>query len=463
LKNRRRVSRDATAIRAIADHVRTYVGMVDQVLEADSSDLLPVDLHLVAPRRDLPIRVAVTSGMSNHPMNTPRGAEDERHMELVLGLEPNWPVSKEALSQDHRAWPLEWLRKMACLPHSLDTWLGVGHTVPNGDPPQPLGPGTEMCGWILLPPIWLPEEFGTLVMHETKTVYFYALLPLYREEMDFKLQQGAEALFERLSQLPMLGLFDFQRPNVCKATVSLACAACRTPFETPAEMAGQRVACPHCGGAVIVPRRGFYDEKQRSVTLDDQSTASLPGNVKVNPIQYVTHFPLWPILWAGSLVATGVAALLTMNIALIIIAFMLLAANALYWYRVKEHFLHGCINPAVVVSTNPLLIAVSTDLTTGWKPWPVVKILPHPLRSIGGQPPQIGMRLSTVALYQSGGNDDSHWVDFHPKAVECVTTDEASIQYTMSQLDEDAWQDLHRKLMKVPRPFRAGLYHTPDE
>jgi hypothetical protein len=72
------------------------------------------------------------------------------------------------------------------------------------------------------------------------------------------------------------------------------------------------------------------------------------------------------------------------------------------------------------------------------------------------------MRLSTIALYQPSQSDDAHWADFDPKAVECVTTDPAAIQHTISQLGEDDWRELERKLAHIPRPFRPGLYHTPD-
>jgi hypothetical protein len=455
----RRVPRDPAAIRAIAEHIRTHLGVVDSVLEAKGDEPLPVDLHLVEPRREMPIRLAVTSGMSNHAMNTPPGAEEARHVELILGLQPTWPVGKESLRQEHNAWPLDWLKRLATLPHAFDTWLGWGHTVPNGEPPEPLGPNTKMCGWILLPPLWLPEEAWTLAMNEHKTVQFLAPIALYPEEIDFKLREGAEALLDRLAELPLTGLFDFQRPNVCKNTVTIPCS-CGTQVEAPARLAGRRVPCPTCGNAVIVPRRGFYDEKKRSFTLDDQTTASLPGNVRVNPLRYARHFPTWPDILAGSVVLLAASALT--NPAYIVLSFLMLVVNGFYWYRVKEHFLHGCINPAVVVNTNPLLIAVSTDLTTGWKPWPVIKILRHPLKSIAGRPPQVGMRLSTVALYQASLTDDSHWSNFQPIAVECVTTDAASIRHTMSQLGDDSWRELECKLRQVPQPWKPGLYHTPD-
>ena len=43
-------------------------------------------------------------------------------------------------------WPYRMLKELARLPHEFDTFLWKGHTVPNGDPPQPYGPNTPAVG-----------------------------------------------------------------------------------------------------------------------------------------------------------------------------------------------------------------------------------------------------------------------------------------------------------------------------
>lgn len=52
-------------------------------------------------------------------------------------------------------------------------------------------------------------------------VYFYQLLPLYQEEVDFKLKHGLDALLERLEQLPPLDVMTITpgRRNVCQMPV----------------------------------------------------------------------------------------------------------------------------------------------------------------------------------------------------------------------------------------------------
>jgi Suppressor of fused protein (SUFU) len=45
---------------------------------------------------------------------------------------------------------------------------------------------------------------------------FYALLPIYREEMEFKLKHGGERLYERFDQAGINELLDINRKNVCR-------------------------------------------------------------------------------------------------------------------------------------------------------------------------------------------------------------------------------------------------------
>lgn len=47
------------------------------------------------------------------------------------------------------------------------------------------------------------------------TIHFFAVIPLYREELECCLNQGTDALCERLNAMGVNELLDPQRPNVC--------------------------------------------------------------------------------------------------------------------------------------------------------------------------------------------------------------------------------------------------------
>jgi len=194
---------ESETIEAVEKHIATCLGEVDSVFHEILSDLVHIDVHVVKPTRERPWYSMVTSGMSDRPMTTPDDSHDMRFAELMINLPADWPVADPAnptqVNGDAAAyWPIGWLKMIARLPHEYSTWVGVGHTIPNGDPPEPF-PGTQFIGSILMPPMLTPEAFAELRL-PWRTVHFYALWPLYAEEMDLKLTRGTEALLKRLEK-----------------------------------------------------------------------------------------------------------------------------------------------------------------------------------------------------------------------------------------------------------------------
>lgn len=196
-----------------------------------------------------------------------------------------------------------------------------------------------------------------------------------------------------------------------------------------------------------------------SWTLDDSTRATNPGNLRVNPFRWFRHYPNWPLIWFFSL-ALFVALACLGHWSFWIGASLLLVMNWLYWQRIREHFRSGDANPGIVVSMDPMMIAVSTDLTKGLGRYPVIKIIEKSLPTVCGQVPQIGSMLATVALYESSPDDNlPHWADFHPRPVDCATGNLAAMQRVMNTFTEADWNQLRSWLGQVPRPFRCGLFH----
>jgi hypothetical protein len=60
-----------------------------------------------------------------------------------------------------------------------------------------------------------PDAFDRLELDDGRTVHFYAVWPLYRSEMNFKIRKGADALLERFARHGVGEVVDPQRKNVC--------------------------------------------------------------------------------------------------------------------------------------------------------------------------------------------------------------------------------------------------------
>lgn len=167
------------------------------------------------PTAQRPYHTLITSGMSDKPMTVPAGAENLRHAEMLISLPAEWPISEEAFRDYRNFWPVRWLKTLARFPHEYDTWLSFGHTLPNEDPPQPYADNTELCCALVMPPLDVPKDFRQLTAADGTAIHFYAFVPLYREEMEMKLQQGLDPLLDLFDKHRVNELLRIDRVNTC--------------------------------------------------------------------------------------------------------------------------------------------------------------------------------------------------------------------------------------------------------
>jgi Suppressor of fused protein (SUFU) len=187
---------DTKLIESVDRHISRYVAPVGRVYHEIVSDDLHIDIHHVAPARRRPFHTLVTSGMSEMPMNTGADAAAWRFAELCVLLEPTWRLEPESFQEERWYWPLRLLKGLSRYPLAHDTWLGYGHSVATGDPPKPFAEDTDLCACALLPPLSLGVEFSRMRRSDGADTYFWSVMPIYANEMEFKLQHGADALMD---------------------------------------------------------------------------------------------------------------------------------------------------------------------------------------------------------------------------------------------------------------------------
>jgi len=203
-------------IEEISDHIERHIGNIHLVYHEIISDTVHIDVHHVAPTRERPYHTLITSGMSDLPMNVPAEAGSTKYMELMVTLPEDWEITEGSFQDEKWYWPVRELKFLARFPHKFDTWLGWGHTMPNGDPAEPFAENTLLNGVIILPSINVPAQFYKLKINDNKTIEFYSFLPLYKEEMDLKLQKGSDELLERFEKYGISDIVDIKRRNVAK-------------------------------------------------------------------------------------------------------------------------------------------------------------------------------------------------------------------------------------------------------
>lgn len=207
---------DSENIEAISDHVEQHIGKVGMVFHELISDLVHIDVHWVKPTKKRPWHTLVTSGMSDLPMTVPDPMAEFERAELLIQLPREWKISDKAFESEQWYWPVRTLKMLARLPHEFETWLGTGHTIPNGDPAEPYADNTKFSCALILPPLNAPDEFHCMETADGTSIWFYSVVPLYEEETNFKLNKGLDALLARFDKADVTDIVDINRTNSCR-------------------------------------------------------------------------------------------------------------------------------------------------------------------------------------------------------------------------------------------------------
>lgn len=204
------------AIEEITDHIEQYFGKIEMVYHEILSDTVHIDVHHIKPTKDRPFNSLITSGMSDLPMSVPDDFDAPKYLELMVTLPKDWNISQDSFKEEKWYWPVRLLKYLARFPHKYDSWLGWGHTIPNGDPAEPFSDNISFTGVIILPSITVPQKFGILKIDDEKEIVFMCYIPLYDEEMDLKLRKGSDVLLDKFDKFNITDIVDIKRRNVAK-------------------------------------------------------------------------------------------------------------------------------------------------------------------------------------------------------------------------------------------------------
>ena len=179
-------------IEALENHIEEYFGKFHNVFHEMISPDIHVDIAIIPPDKGRDFYTLVTMGMGAYKMNIPDGLKEYRleRAELMVTLPSDWEINNNA---EEWYWPLRWLKILARFPLEENTWLGWGHTIPNG---EPFVENTDLSGILLLNPYSDDERAGSMALPNGETVNFYQMFPVYDEEMEFKRANNAEVLLD---------------------------------------------------------------------------------------------------------------------------------------------------------------------------------------------------------------------------------------------------------------------------
>ncbi len=200
----------------IADHVDSYfpdadISVFHEIMALD----IRVHVYLIKPK-GASFQMLLTSGMSTLKMNVSEGVgdQDEQAFAELMMLIPKHIEFAEVYSGDKpNDWILTVLKRTAKFPHFYNTWIGIGHSIQADEDYSPYGEDTEYVGALVLPSVTFDERF-TEIKKDGRTINIYSVLPLYRNELEYKIEHGYNDFLDLLIQANGKEILDLKRKNL---------------------------------------------------------------------------------------------------------------------------------------------------------------------------------------------------------------------------------------------------------
>ena len=183
---------------AVEGHIQQYFGKVENVFHELVSPDIHVDICMVPPTEERDYCTLVTMGMGAHRMNVPEELVEYKleRAELAIALPADWKLDQESMKDEKWYWPIRLLKSLARLPINCDSWLGHGHTVENR---EPFADNTKLCTATLIGPQDTEDGSEVCTLPGGEEVNFYQVIPLYEDELDYKLEHDADALLDKMA------------------------------------------------------------------------------------------------------------------------------------------------------------------------------------------------------------------------------------------------------------------------
>ena len=182
---------------AVEEHIEQYFGKFENVFHELVSPDIHVDICVVPPSEERDYCTLVTMGMGAHRMNVPEELAEYKleRAELAIALPADWKLDQESMKDEKWYWPIRLLKSLARLPINCDSWLGHGHTVENR---EPFADNTKLCTATLIGPQGTEDGSEVCTLPGGEEVNFYQVIPLYEDELDYKLEHDVDALLNKM-------------------------------------------------------------------------------------------------------------------------------------------------------------------------------------------------------------------------------------------------------------------------
>jgi hypothetical protein len=160
-----------------------------------------------------PVTLVMTCGLSGYEMPVSGKWEGREYNEIFFCLPAYWDF--EDHSNPNSGWIFDWIFRLESFVREKQTWFGPGHTIAAGNPPVSISPLMKQDHFIFLDPMFTADALQPIETG-SKKIHFLAIVPIFGDEMDYKVGKGTYKLIKKLTRYKIDERLDDYRPTVLK-------------------------------------------------------------------------------------------------------------------------------------------------------------------------------------------------------------------------------------------------------
>jgi hypothetical protein len=176
---------------------------------------LHLDVYFIKPKNSS-FNILLTSGMSTLKMNVSEQVENAENVafaELMMLIPKSIEFQQVYTGANKNDWIISILKRTAKFPHFYNTWIEIGHSIQAEEDLSSYGPDTEYAGALILPSVTFDSNF-TEINKNGRKININNVLPLYKNELEFKIENGYKKLLDLLIKADGKEVLDLNRKNL---------------------------------------------------------------------------------------------------------------------------------------------------------------------------------------------------------------------------------------------------------
>ena len=194
-------------------HLEKYLGEFEGIYKQIIPTELPIDILYFSGEK---YNAIVTNGMRAMIMSVPPELKEYQQAELMMFVDKSFDLSGEGLQREENAWLIQLLTDLAIYPKQINSYLGWGHIVGNGEELEPYDTSVEYCGALIYPPMVQEDVAFYRYIEKGRNIFIYNVMPLFKDELRFIQNHSSDQFINLMSEMGVNQTVKSKRIDVIK-------------------------------------------------------------------------------------------------------------------------------------------------------------------------------------------------------------------------------------------------------